>query len=105
MLRVLFFQDRPHHGPPVWVAQALERDIAAFGPDLEAAKLAFERTLSGYLEIAADQHTIPLASLAEAPDIFWEIWNRVVPSHVQAERMPSIPAFMVPAVTYDQVSA
>ena len=89
----------------MWVAQALEHNIAAFGPDIEHAKRAFERTLSGYLEIAAKYHREPLADLKPAPPVFWNIWNQLVERSVSAERMPSIPAFMIPVVTYDPLPA
>jgi hypothetical protein len=101
VLSVLFFQE----AQGVWVAQALERDIAAYGPDLAQAKRAFERTVSGYLVVAEQQHLEPLASLKPAPTPFWEAWIRLVESTPLVERMPSIPAFMMPAVSYDPIQA
>jgi hypothetical protein len=99
----LFFRDPDD--PKTWIAQALERDIAASGPDIASAKRAFECTVSGYLQLSAQQHIEPLASLRPAPGIFWEFWNKGAPEAPPSERLPSIPAFMIPVVTYDAVQA
>jgi hypothetical protein len=102
-LSVLFFQE---HG--LWVAQALERDIAAFGRSIEEAKKAFEQTVSGYVQVGLKQGKAPLSSLGPAPNVFWEIWNRLVQPHPDTERMPSIPsvpAFMIPVVSHDPLPA
>jgi hypothetical protein len=98
---VLLFHDSQSD---CWVAQALERDIAAFGPDVEQAKRAFERTVSGYFTLL-DQHPRGLEALRPAPDVFWEAWERVASERMEAERMPSIPAYMLPAVTHDPLPA
>jgi hypothetical protein len=103
VLSVLFFKDPNDSG--TWIAQALERDIAAFGPDIEQAKRAFERTVSGYLTADVRTTPEPLGCLQAAPIRFWEIWFRVASMTVEAERMPSIPAFMMPVVTYDPIQA
>ena len=50
LLRVLFFRDSDD--PGTWIAQALEHDIAAYGSDMEHAKIAFERTIRGYVTLA-----------------------------------------------------
>jgi hypothetical protein len=73
VLSVLFF--REPGDSDTWVAQALERDIAAHGKSIEQAKLAFERTVAGYLRLAAKHHQEPLATLKPAPEPFWSAWQ------------------------------
>jgi hypothetical protein len=103
LLRVLFF--RAPHDPNTWIAQALEHDVAAYGRDMEHAKLAFERTISGYIQLGKQSESDPLASLPQAPDEFWERWLRVaLKQTLQAESLPSFPGIMLPAVTDEQVS-
>jgi len=100
----LFF--REPHNPDTWVAQALEHDIAAYGKDIQHAKLAFERTLSGYIAVAGRKHQQPLTSLAPAPDSFWEIWQAVTAQQsMTAEPIPSIPGHIVPAVANEPIPA
>ena len=99
LLRVLFFCDPSD--PDTWVAQALEHDIAAHGSDVGRAKVAFERTVAGYFKLALKHHQEPLASLMPAPAVFWETWKDAAQQKVQAERMPSVDAYMLPVVTHE----
>jgi hypothetical protein len=105
VLSVLFFRDS--RDPEVWVAQALERDIAAHGKTVEQAKLAFERTVAGYLRIAAKNHQEPVASLKPAPEHFWSAWERATGKktlelpHVDAA-IP--PAYVIQAITNESIS-
>lgn len=103
LLRVLFFRD-PYQ-PETWIAQALEHDIAAYGPDMNLAKVAFERTVSGYIRLAQQQNCEPFAALPQAPDVFWERWLRATAAkNPQAEPIPSIPGHLLSAVTDESVS-
>ena len=101
ILRVLFFKD--HTGD--WNAQALERDIAASGSDQDLAKQAFERTIAGYIQAALAHKQEPLSSLKPAPDVFWQAWERASTSLMTLERIPTLPAYVIRAVTYDEISA
>jgi len=103
LLRVLFFREA--HNSDTWIAQALEHDIAAHGEDIEHAKLAFERTVSGYFLLAAKYHQEPLASLKPAPSIFWEIWKTRATATVEAKRISSSAAYMLPVVSNDPLQA
>lgn len=90
--------------PDTWIAQGLEHDIAAQGATIEQAKYAFEATIWGYLKYGRGKH--PLKQLRPAPDIFWQIWEQMVEAPtMQAERLPSVPAYMMTAVTHDPISA
>lgn len=107
LLRVLFFRDP--HDPDVWNAQALERDIAAFGGSVEQAKRAFEATVSGYLRRADLERPDPLGALKPAPLEFFQAWNAIAQRHVAerrqvgAEWIPSVDTWMLPLVTYDPI--
>lgn len=91
----------------VWVAQGLEHDIAAHGPTVEAAKVAFERTILGYFQLAAKHHRDPIASLpGRAPDVFWQVWYHVRERETAtlAVSDPSIPpAYVVSAITTETI--
>jgi hypothetical protein len=101
---VLLFQDPTE--PGTWIAQALERDIAAHGSDVSSARTAFERTVAGYVkQLGTGQDIDPLSSLQPAPLIFWDLWNRTVSASVQAERISTIPAFLIPVVTHESLPA
>jgi hypothetical protein len=100
---VLFFREA--HDPNTWIAQALEHDIAAHGEDVERAKLAFERTVSGHLQLAAKYHQEPLASLQPAPNIFWDLWKLRAEKTVEATRISSSAAYMLPVVSNDPLQA
>ena len=103
LLSVLFFHEPDN--PGVWVAQALEHDIAAYGPDLPSAKTAFERTVVGYFQLAVARQQEPLSSLKPAAEVFWRIWREKATQEPRAERVPSLDAFMVQAVTHEPISA
>jgi hypothetical protein len=100
-LSVLFFQE----SPGIWIAQGLERDIAAHGPSIEAAKVAFERTVVGYFRLDRMRHREPLSTLKPAPATFWNAWERVRRQKMEAEALPSIDAYMIPAVTSEFINA
>ena len=85
------------------MAQGLEHDIAAFGKDIEQAKRALLRTVSGYIEMARRSDQPPFASLGPAPDSFWLTWEKATRHReLMPEPMP-MPGQMIPAVTYDPV--
>ena len=88
-----------------WVAQGLEHDISASGPDVERAKRAFERTVSGYLQAARKLQIEPLSNLKQAPDVYWQAWESEAARNQMAERMPSVPYFMLPVVSHEPLPA
>lgn len=84
-----------------WVAQALERDLAAQGRTLDETKRAFEQTLIGQILFDKQQGREPLAHLGPAPERYREIFLRVATRPMQTEQLhiPDIPpAFMVQAI-------
>ena len=102
VLSVLFFQERPG----VWVAQALERDIAAQGPSVEAARLAFERTIAGYLKLDTRLNRELLSGLEPAPTEYWEMWERVQRKELEeplfADEPAVPPAYVIAAISTEQ---
>jgi len=98
-LGVLLFRDR---STGMWIAQALEHDISAHGPSVEAARIAFERVVDGYLSLDARHHREPLSTLQPAPRVFWDAWQRVAEKQLQELRVPNPslpPAFAIQAIT------
>jgi hypothetical protein len=75
IFRVVLFPD-PFNAD-VWIAQAIERDIAAHGGDIEEAKRAFIHTVEGYAMLANRHDVEPFSTLKPAPQVFWDIWNRL----------------------------
>ena len=106
LLSVLFFQEPD--SPDVWIAQALEHDIAAYGVDIPAATRALVRTLKGHVQVEARRNREPLSTLRPAPDMFWTIWRQRIDarqSPTPAESLQPFPAFMIPAVSHEPLSA
>ena len=98
LLSVLLFKD----SSGMWIAQGLEHDISAHGANIEAVKLAFERTITGYLRLDAQHNREPLSSLRPAPKHFWDSWQRVAKKHTESipTTDPSIPsAYAIQAIT------
>jgi hypothetical protein len=93
-LGVLLFIDR---ATGMWVAQALEHDISAHGPTIEAAQTAFERVIDGYLKLDAIRHRAPLSAIPRAPQPFWDAWQQVTEKQAQALSVPH--AYAIRAIT------
>lgn len=106
-LSVLFFQERPG----VWIAQGLERDIAAQGRTQEEARKAFEQTALGYLHLDAQLERSPLSTLGPAPEVFWKAWHRIAETKsltarpLRAPDPGTPPAFVVDAITNEALPA
>jgi hypothetical protein len=100
VLSVLFFQERPG----MWVAQALEHDISGSGPSIEKARIAFERTVFGYLKLDAQHKREPLSTVNRAPQGFWDIWENLRQAKMDAEEIRMAdssvpPAYMISAIS------
>lgn len=105
ILNVLFFRESA--GGP-WIAQALEKDIAAQGESIDAAKLAFERTVFGYLAMDQRLGREALSGLKPAPEEYWDVYRQLGVQKRFTEMKPptapdvttdSTPAFMIAAVS------
>lgn len=104
LLSVLFFQEPDQ--PDTWVAQVLEYDIAAFGKDIQSATRALTQTLRGHVLAAERRNIEPFSTVQKAPDMFWTLWDTVIQSEGKpaVESLPTIPAYMIPAVSHEPVS-
>jgi hypothetical protein len=87
-----------------WVAQCLEKDIAAQGRTVRDAMTSFLNTLLGQLAVDLAHKQVPFEGLAAAPDYYEEMWSEgarlerppvVIPDDLRA-KLP--PAFMADAL-------
>ena len=95
-LSVLFFRDGDQ-----WLAQALERDIAAQGSTLPEARRAFEQTLGGQIILDRTKGRKPLEHLPPAPTEYWTAFEAAT-KQLQAERFQLSdlpPAYMIEAIS------
>ena len=87
-LRVLF-----KRASQMWVAQCLEHDLAAQGPSLETARIAFERTLAAQVQLDLSRGLAPLAGIPPAPQEYFQIFAeaefQVQPLQEQGSLPPS----------------
>ncbi len=102
VISVVFFRE----AGGAWVAQGLEHDIAAHGATVPEARVAFERTVGGYLRLDARMGRDPLSTLEPAPTMYWDVWNRVAtkaleqPSLVANDDAESVPpAYVIAAIS------
>ena len=103
VLKVLLF--RREGDLDTWIAQGLQHNIVAHGPDVEHAKRAFVRTVRGYIELATKHGQDPLASIRPADQFFWNCWKEIAAPTVLAERLQSTDAYMLPVVNNDPIPA
>jgi hypothetical protein len=93
-LGVLLFHD-PHS--EMWIAQAIEHDISASGPTVEAAQLAFERVVAGYLALDQRHQREPFSTLRPAPQVFAKAWQRIAQKQTQALHIQNFDAYAIQA--------
>lgn len=60
-----------------WLAQGLDYDLASQGSDDRQAIQSFVRILLARLKRDHQQGTAPLQNLPQAPDHFFELWDRL----------------------------
>ena len=95
--RVLLMKEGRH-----WVAQCLEKDLAAQGRTIGEAQTAFVRTLIGQIVVDLQHKHRPFANLNRAPEVYEEMWSKgarlsdapriTIPDEIRSQ-LP--PAFMV----------
>ncbi len=59
-----------------WVAQCLEYDIAAQGPNLDTARERFDVTLKAELKESLDRHGKRFGGIPPAPERYQRMWER-----------------------------
>lgn len=86
-LTILLFEE----APDLWVAQSLEKDMVGYGPSKQAAVAAFQDTLQSHVNFDARHQRFPLASLKEAPRVYWQASERAKPFEYQPQGLCSVP--------------
>ena len=74
-IRVVMFEEAGQ-----WVAQCLEYDIAAQGPDLDSLNERLDVILKAELRESLARHGTPFAGIGPAPDRYQRMWDRRVRS-------------------------
>ena len=98
-LNVLLFQEHGH-----WVAQVLEKDMAAHGDDPYAALAAIGLVIQSHVNFDTRYQLPPLSRLARAPQVYWDAMTtaRPLPHPEVTQWMP--PAVINALITNDPVS-
>lgn len=79
-LRIVAFQK-----DGTWVAQCLEHDIAAHGPDLDTVLIRIDDTLCAEAEYTNDKYGAPFKGIEAAPSLYETLWDRALTSVCQPE--------------------
>lgn len=94
-LNILLFKDCG-----VWIAQCLERDIAAQGETIKQALDEFGKMLAAEIAYALHKGVEPLSNLDQAPSFYWKQFDEglfVNPQRpVFSIPVQTPPAFMIP---------
>ena len=84
-----------------WVAQVLERDMAAHGPTEYAALAAVQLVLQAHINFDTRQQRIPLSRLNRAPEAFWRAYENAEPLPLSPDSFQ--PAQIHPAVSRERI--
>ena len=69
-LRVVVFED-----DDIWVAQCLEYDIGAQGPDVATLQKRFRIALLAELEVSLEKGDEPFSGIDPAPEFYHNLWD------------------------------
>src|SRR5690348_4510406 len=94
-LRVVIFQEGS-----TWVAQVLERDMAAHGPTPYAALAAVQLVLQAHVNFDTLHRRAPLSALDPAPDVYVRAFEAGKPLAIPAPQ-PLLPAHIIAAISND----
>src|SRR5215467_3369552 len=78
----------------VWVAQVIEKDIAAHGPSMEAAFVAVQAVVQAHVNFDTRHHREPLSLLAPAPEPYRQALEHAQPVVLSNDRSMFMPAHM-----------
>ena len=98
-LRVLIFEDVPG----TWVAQVLEKDMAAHGPTAYAALAAVQLVLQAHVNFDTRHNRQPLSRLKQAPDVYWRAYERAEPLTIPLDAPILLPAHISAAVSKESI--
>lgn len=98
LLSVLISREDEH-----WIAQLLEHDFAAHGPNREAALKALARIIQAHVRLSRPEDKAdPLADVPPAPMEFWDAWKqaprREEPTQLTPADVDYPPAYVVQAI-------
>ena len=91
VFHVVFFEDRGW-----WVAQCLERNLAAASKDPKELPHKLEAVLRVQIEADQEAGVEPFSSLPQAPRRFWQMFQSAEPWHLEdeaAETPARVPAW------------
>ena len=97
-LNVLVFEDAPGR----WVAQVLEKDMTAHGPNEYAALAAVQLVLQAHVNFDTRHNKTPLSRLKPAPDVYWRAYRTAKPLPIPPNEMA--PAHIEAHVTHERLS-
>lgn len=86
-----------------WVAQVLEKNLAAHGPSPYAALAAVELVLQGHVNFDTRQRREPLSRLKPAPEHFWTAFESARPLPLPKPGTGLLPAHIIAAIADDTV--
>ena len=97
-LRVLIFEEDAGR----WVAQALEKDMAAHGPTAYAALAAVQLVLQSHVNFDTRLERTPLSRLGRAPQPYWDAFERAEPLPMP-DAQPLLAAHLIAAISRQPV--
>ena len=103
-LRVLCYRSEAGN----WIAQGLEKDIAAQGRTLSEVRHAFAKTLACNALVAEELGDAEMMSIAPAPQRFFDRWNSVdsaLREPFASDSTADLPAWLVNAVREMRIDA
>jgi hypothetical protein len=90
MLRIVIFRGKGG----ALVAQALEHNIAAQGPDEGTLKENFEKALMAEIQFSKEQGKEAFVRLPAAPARYWKLWDEAAIKEPKGDSLPGIPAWL-----------
>lgn len=100
-LTVLLFEELPG----VWVAQIIEKDMAAHGPSMEAAFVAVQAVFQAHVNFDTRHNREPLSLLTPAPKAYWLALEDAEPVVLSSDRSMFLPAHMNAVVSRTPIHA
>ena len=97
-LNVLVFREGDR-----WVAQVLEKDMAAHGETPYAALSAIGMIIQAHVNFDTFHQRTPFSRLDRAPDVYWDVMERATPLP-QPESWRLMPASIVARQTNERIA-
>lgn len=104
-LRVLIFQEQEDGN---WVAQVLEKNIAAHGPTPYSALAAVQLSLQAHAVFDTRHQRVPFSRLKPAPAVYFDAFKRATPLPPPSGKPtpePMQPALIDAAMSSERIAA